>query len=574
MRKMLASYPSRDLIGIIDRRSGCNLTDHRAGNQSGRVIQPGRCLVVHAGDTLVLPVGVAAATVRGTAPYVLDGQTIRFTSAGIVYEILSFDDRGALIDCYPLTEGSGGGAFSIRRSMLSAGLTGSTAWGLQTTAPSEANLRGYRIAGQVVVPRLADNTGFADDGSNTGGYTGKVAWPAQVCQFPMVTMPSAASQGQIRSLYQVTELNNAQHFSISAWMQSPNSSSDLVSVGVRRSSSRHVSLKLADNTISFYVLNSDGGYAYKGLSNLSPRALHHFVGVFDGTQTGNDARARIYMDGVELTGKAFTVINEIPAVTADMSTAMFGVGLFTSTYDNQGRIFGVRVFSQALNATEVAAVYAGGNPYTPALWWPMREGAGTRVWDVAGSNHGDMTNIASPWANRQDTQGYALSTGWQEYRNGSTYICIPYLMDGSRRYPNHDTVTFGGTTYSWYADHPPITGGINGSPNLDLFRINLCPSYAGVLPAEMSAVYDLVEDRGAGGFPFGDPRDVTISVAELLSLKTTSVDPSLQRRICCRSILDANGAVIGIDRIMAYRRQLTAREWARVLHYQRDRITN
>ena len=128
-----------------------------------------------------------------------------------------------------------------------------------------------------------------------------------------------------------------------------------------------------------------------------------------------------------------------------------------------------------------------------------------------------------------------------------------------------------------FADEARSTGvvrsanGFNGSPNLDICTLDLLPSYNGHIPAEMADVYDLVEDRGTGGFPYGDYRDTTITFAELLALKTDTVDASLRRRLCAHTLKDATGNVIGLDRILHYSRQLSVAEWRRVLRYNREK---
>jgi hypothetical protein len=92
---------------------------------------------------------------------------------------------------------------------------------------------------------------------------------------------------------------------------------------------------------------------------LSVSAWHHIVVIFDGSQTGDANRLKMYADGSQLTLSvaAGAVPAALQADGADFNLGKFGGGL---TFYMNGRIDEVGIWSKALTSGEVAELYNAG----------------------------------------------------------------------------------------------------------------------------------------------------------------------------------------------------------------------
>lgn len=117
---------------------------------------------------------------------------------------------------------------------------------------------------------------------------------------------------------------------------------------------------------------------------------HHIVG----TQTGTTGT--LYIDGVQCgTGTLTAIAN---------GGGTIDIGRFSSSYYFTGRIDDVRLYSRALGADEILAMYRSGevvrkNVSNTGLmgWWSFDEGTSTIAHDVSGNKKdGTLTNFASP----------------------------------------------------------------------------------------------------------------------------------------------------------------------------------
>lgn len=108
-----------------------------------------------------------------------------------------------------------------------------------------------------------------------------------------------------------------------------------------------------DTNVYAVVANGALAYGYVAVANTN---WHHYALVFDGAQTGNANRLKLYIDGVAQT---LTYSGTIPATTPTVNTdANIGYDVHNGVYMN-GRIDDVRVYNRALTQDEVLQIYSG-----------------------------------------------------------------------------------------------------------------------------------------------------------------------------------------------------------------------
>lgn len=127
-------------------------------------------------------------------------------------------------------------------------------------------------------------------------------------------------------------------------------------------------------------------------TQLTVGAWNHVVFVYDGTQTGNAARLKIYFNGAAQT-LAFN--GTIPAnLGAGGTECQFGIPALANTPRAPSYIDEVAFWARALTAGEVATLYNSGNPTDLTgssnliAWWRMGDNvSGTTIIDeVSGNN--------------------------------------------------------------------------------------------------------------------------------------------------------------------------------------------
>ena len=201
-------------------------------------------------------------------------------------------------------------------------------------------------------------------------------------------------------------LSNTSNFSISCWVKKGTSSTVYTRVfGKYTSASDNLLLltALTTNNFQFYITN--GGAASYVESNVSIgfNVWKHVTLVFDGSLTGNQNRAKIYVDGVNVTA---TDGGTIPATTtADTSdfylSNVNGLGI----YYYLGNMDEFAIFNYSLTQQNVTDIYNSGTPNdldlltTPPVNW-LRMGDNDTyptIADVgsAASNPATMTNMGA-----------------------------------------------------------------------------------------------------------------------------------------------------------------------------------
>ncbi|MGN6495562.1 MAG: LamG-like jellyroll fold domain-containing protein, partial [Agriterribacter sp.] len=159
----------------------------------------------------------------------------------------------------------------------------------------------------------------------------------------------------------VTELKNASRFTLEAQFKYNASVSRWTTI-MRKSMtsstpplSDRIMLHISPDTNAIYVMvgNGSNSYGRTAANAVSPGSWFHVAAVFDGTQTGNANRLKLYINGVQqsLDFNGTT----IPNITSGTNSAPFMAGGEPSCCDLNGTIDEVRVWNTALAAGTIGA---------------------------------------------------------------------------------------------------------------------------------------------------------------------------------------------------------------------------
>ncbi len=174
-----------------------------------------------------------------------------------------------------------------------------------------------------------------------------------------------------------------------------------------------------NQAIAAIIANGSNSYGYTG-SILSLGDWHHWLYVFDGTQTGNSDRLKIYYDGIPQT---LTFANTIPS-TLHSGTGNVRFGPYSENNYLNGSIDDLRIYNRALSANEIEQLYLEGagskqnvNTATSTLssglvgYWSFNGTDVTdKVYDRSGSaKHGYIVNSATSSLKINGKKGQALT---------------------------------------------------------------------------------------------------------------------------------------------------------------------
>ncbi|MHA4812706.1 LamG domain-containing protein, partial [Flavitalea flava] len=146
-----------------------------------------------------------------------------------------------------------------------------------------------------------------------------------------------------------------------------------------------IMLHIGPNNNSMYVMvgNGSNSYGYTAANAVSPGTWYHVAAVFDGTQTGDANRLKLYIDGVQQT-LSFSA-SAIPANTSTTNTAPFMAGGEPSCCYLNGTIDEVRVWNTALSAGTITSwkdkLLGSCHPNIANLvvYWPLNNDANPAV---------------------------------------------------------------------------------------------------------------------------------------------------------------------------------------------------
>jgi len=168
-------------------------------------------------------------------------------------------------------------------------------------------------------------------------------------------------------------------FSISFWLNRSAGSNKCVFENRGSSYNSGVTLDIGISTFLFYIYPSTGGYFVTQfpISSVPINQWKHIAIVFDGTQTGNTNRLKIYVDNSSLT---LTYTNNVPSNVGGSGTGD-NFRLAEGYQANfQGKIDGFSMFNYPLSSSQVTTLYGSsstgiGNPMSlspkPVAYYPL-----------------------------------------------------------------------------------------------------------------------------------------------------------------------------------------------------------
>jgi poly(3-hydroxybutyrate) depolymerase len=152
----------------------------------------------------------------------------------------------------------------------------------------------------------------------------------------------------------VTALNNASQFTLEAYFKYNATVSTFTTI-FRKSTAlnNRIMMHVGPNNNSIYVMVGNGAntWGVTGANAVSPGTWYHAAMVFDGTQTGNANRLKLYIDGVQQTLTWST--DPIPANTSSTNTAPFMAGGEPGCCYLNGTIDEVRVWNTPLSSATI-----------------------------------------------------------------------------------------------------------------------------------------------------------------------------------------------------------------------------
>ena len=213
----------------------------------------------------------------------------------------------------------------------------------------------------------------------------------------------------------ISELASATNFSLSGWFyfDSVANNKTLYSYGGTGTNYGITVQTHASGNLIFVIASatndSGSNYIQTNLASvLTTSTWYHVACMYDGSQTGNTDKAKIYINGTEVAYAAGG--GTIPATTS-ASTGPFNIGQWNLGGSNRffsGNISNVAIFGSTLTPEEILDLYNNGIPpnlntsFTPGppnYWWPMDEdytyfnGSVLVARDAVGSNDGTGVNI-------------------------------------------------------------------------------------------------------------------------------------------------------------------------------------
>ena len=153
-----------------------------------------------------------------------------------------------------------------------------------------------------------------------------------------------------------SQLSNATALTIHFWAYST-SSSNRILLDFKEGTSRIVIQRYSNSKLYLYVNGINAEYT----NSTSLNTWYHITYVFNGSESSNSNKLKLYVNGVEIAGASFsgTVSTSIGAFTSAMESKIGALyNLFNpSTYNWQGDIGPIHFYNRALSSTEVLHNY-------------------------------------------------------------------------------------------------------------------------------------------------------------------------------------------------------------------------
>jgi len=247
--------------------------------------------------------------------------------------------------------------------------SGNTTFAVRLKTPGEVESSFETRGANNVIFLTASNAHTVIDirpgGSSTGGAVDNISLQEVTNGVPLQVQNLApVSRGQkslsfdgsddVVEVSSLTTLSGASQFTLSGWFNKADAGHPL-SISYTQNSSHRTSINF--HTDSKVYFNLAAGGANYGEFALASTNWVHLAMVYDGNSSGNAARLKGYLDGVEQT---LTFNSTIPA-TAHSQSAIFRIGKDQANgVFSQGGISDVAVWDTALSASAVKALYNAG----------------------------------------------------------------------------------------------------------------------------------------------------------------------------------------------------------------------
>ncbi len=211
--------------------------------------------------------------------------------------------------------------------------------------------------------KLNEGSGTTTADATGNGWTGSLirgpTWTTGENGTGALLFNTANSQF-VQTSSQLTTVAGNTSLTLTGWVnRSGTGSSGTFMFGTNPYNCSFVQEVLCDGNDGLYFVMENGSSTYGEISSYTSTGWHFFALVFDGSQTGNSARLKAYIDGsaqtLSFTG---TIPSSLPS-SGDMgffelANDSCGNGQLNSTLDD------IRIYDAALTSVQIAALYNDG----------------------------------------------------------------------------------------------------------------------------------------------------------------------------------------------------------------------
>lgn len=200
---------------------------------------------------------------------------------------------------------------------------------------------------------VTDIGGAGNDGTLTNGVT------FTTTDGGAFVFASASSQYiDLTSIASGAKLSGKSGFSCSAFIKTTAGQRALFSYGATSAFTTDTFVATTATTLFSQVNNgADGGGQ---ITYTIPAGYFHYALIFDGTQTGNANRLKLFINGVQQT---LTFTYTVPSTTGSPSSPLARVGSYGSSptgWYMQGSIANIAIFDKALTNADITSLYNHG----------------------------------------------------------------------------------------------------------------------------------------------------------------------------------------------------------------------
>lgn len=203
-------------------------------------------------------------------------------------------------------------------------------------------------------------TTAADSSGN--GYTHTLTSPVWTSAGKFSNAWTVAPSSQTTSYLNsnIKALYGASQFSISFWLKRPNNAffQNLIYIYGNNWISYMV---INDSTVTIYIMNNvtDAWDAYEAFStsgSVSVNGWNHYVLIYDGTQSVNQDRLKVYLNNTAKSGSLSGTLSSSTYVSSGNLNLYY---IQQSSWGTTTIIDDYRIYNRALSAAEIAALYNG-----------------------------------------------------------------------------------------------------------------------------------------------------------------------------------------------------------------------